>query len=119
MKIINKILIDDYQQKHADSVKPLENWKELVKLAKWHTPQDIRNAIRSADFLSGNRVIFNIGGNNHRATFNKSVKGRGGRRFCGRDFAPALFFYPVILCFYPVIPAFCNDRGSGFSCFLR
>ena len=32
MKIINKILIDDYQQKHADSVKPLENWKELVKL---------------------------------------------------------------------------------------
>ena len=66
VKLINKILIDDYQQKHADSVKPLENWKELVKLAKWHTPQDIRNAIRSADFLSGNRVIFNIGGNKHR-----------------------------------------------------
>ena len=66
VKLINKILIDDYQQKHADSVKPLENWKELVKLAKWHTPQDIRNAIRSADFLSGNRVIFNIGGNRHR-----------------------------------------------------
>ena len=53
-------------RKHADSITPLLSWIKLVKLAKWHTPQDIRNAIRSTDFLSGNRVIFNIGGNKHR-----------------------------------------------------
>ena len=60
-----KILID-YQQKHADSRVPLNNWMNLIRLAKWKTPQDIKNAINSVDFLSGNQVIFNIGGNKHR-----------------------------------------------------
>ncbi len=53
-------------QSHADAVKPLTNWMTLVRLAQWKKPQDIKNAIRSVDFLSGNRVIFNIGGNKHR-----------------------------------------------------
>lgn len=66
MELRNKIFLDDYMQKHADSVTPLINWIKLVRLAQWKTPQDIRNAIRSADFLSGNRIIFNIGGNKHR-----------------------------------------------------
>ncbi len=65
--IIRRVsILTDYKQKHADSVTPLTNWIKLVKLAKWKKPQDIRNAIRSADFLSGDRVIFNIGGNKHR-----------------------------------------------------
>jgi len=55
-----------YQRKHADSRIPLNSWMNLVRLAKWQTPQEIKNAIRSVDFLSGNRVIFNIGGNKHR-----------------------------------------------------
>lgn len=66
MDLINKNILDDYKKKHSDSVKPLANWERLVHLAQWKAPQDIRNAIRSADFLSGNRVIFNIGGNKHR-----------------------------------------------------
>lgn len=65
--IIRRIdLIVEYQKKHADSVTPLTSWVALVRLAKWRTPQDIKNNISSADFLSGNRVIFNIGGNRHR-----------------------------------------------------
>lgn len=65
--IIRRIdILADYQKRHADSVSPLRSWVKLARLAKWKTPQDIRNAIRSADFLSGNRVIFNIGGNKHR-----------------------------------------------------
>lgn len=66
MKIRRIDILTKYMQKHADSVTPLENWTKLARMAKWETPQDIRNAIRSADFLSGNRVIFNIGGNHHR-----------------------------------------------------
>lgn len=65
--IIRKLeLLVEYQKKHADSAAPLTSWVKLVRLAKWKTPQEIKNAIRSADFLSGNRVIFNIGGNKHR-----------------------------------------------------
>ena len=66
MELLNKNLLADYMQKHADSIKPLTSWIKLIQLAQWKTPQDIKNAIRSADFLSGNRVIFNIGGNKHR-----------------------------------------------------
>ena len=32
----------------------------------WKTPQDIKARYRSADFLPGNRVIFNIKGNHYR-----------------------------------------------------
>lgn len=65
--IIRRIdMVFAYQKKHADSVSPLASWVKLARLAKWKRPQDIKNAIASVDFLSGNRVIFNIGGNNHR-----------------------------------------------------
>ena len=66
MEILAKNLLDDYTRKHADSVTPVGNWVKMVRLAKWKTPQDVRNAINSVDFLPGNVVIFNIGGNNHR-----------------------------------------------------
>lgn len=66
VELLKRKILLDYQQKHADSRIPLTNWMNLVHLAKWKTPQDIKNAINSVDFLSGNRVIFNIGGNKHR-----------------------------------------------------
>lgn len=66
MKIRRIDILTEYIKKHADSVTPVENWTKLARMAKWKTPQDIRNVIRSADFLSGNRVIFNLGGNKHR-----------------------------------------------------
>ena len=66
MELLKRKILFDYQQKHADSRVPLNNWMNLIRLARWHTPQDIKNAISSVDFLSGNRVIFNIGGNKHR-----------------------------------------------------
>ncbi len=66
MQLENKYRLDEFMQNHADSIKPLTSWIKLVRLAQWKRPQDIRNAIGSADFLSGNRVIFNIGGNKYR-----------------------------------------------------
>lgn len=66
MQLLKRKILIDYQLKHADSRIPLNNWMNLIRLAKWKTPQDIKNAINSVDFLSGNRVIFNIGGNKHR-----------------------------------------------------
>ena len=66
MKLLKRKILLDYQRKHADSRIPLDNWMTLIRLAKWHTSQDIKNALNSVDFLSGNRVIFNIGGNKHR-----------------------------------------------------
>jgi mRNA interferase HigB len=37
-----------------------------AKMAKWKTPQDIKNQFRNASVLKGGRIVFNICGNKYR-----------------------------------------------------
>lgn len=53
-------------KKHANVKKALDVWFDEVSKANWQTPQDIKNHYSSADFLAGNRVIFNVRGNRYR-----------------------------------------------------
>jgi mRNA interferase HigB len=64
--IAGKTLIEKFIRKHANSKASLSAWIDDVEEADWKTPQDIKERYRSADFLSDNRVVFNIGGNNYR-----------------------------------------------------
>ena len=41
-------------------------WLEDVETASWNTPVDIKRRHRTADFLPGDRVVFNLGGNSYR-----------------------------------------------------
>lgn len=66
MTIAGRQLIEKFIRKHANSKASLSAWLEEAEDAAWETPQDIKDRYRSADFLSGNRVIFDIGGNNYR-----------------------------------------------------
>ncbi|NHN36905.1 type II toxin-antitoxin system HigB family toxin [Pseudomaricurvus alcaniphilus] len=66
MKVVASNLLSEFANKHANAKKALSCWLQEAKRANWTTPQDIKNHYRSADFLSGNRVIFNIKGNNYR-----------------------------------------------------
>jgi len=66
MTLLGRDLLDAYMRRHADTRQPLASWIQEVVSARWLTPQDIKNRYRSADFLSGNRVIFNLKGNHHR-----------------------------------------------------
>lgn len=66
MTIVGRQLIKRFIRKHANSKASLSAWLTEAEEAAWKTPQDIKDLYRSADFLSGNRVIFNIGGNNYR-----------------------------------------------------
>ncbi len=66
MTLIGRQLLDAYVKKHAACLNPLQAWVRIAEDAQWRTSQDIKNGFRSADFLSGNRVIFNIKGNDHR-----------------------------------------------------
>lgn len=66
MNIIKRKTIIDFWKKHADSKGALEAWYEEVKNSKWDTPADIKQRYGSADFLPGNRVVFNICGNRYR-----------------------------------------------------
>jgi mRNA interferase HigB len=46
---------------------PLTSWHKLVAKARWTGPSDIKQAFgTNVDFVAGNRVIFDIGGNKYR-----------------------------------------------------
>lgn len=58
--------IYEFAQRHPLSRKPLSMWVASTENATWTTTSDIKREFASADFLSDNRVIFNIGGNKFR-----------------------------------------------------
>ena len=66
MILVGSDKLDTFAKQYAQALKPLQAWRAEVKAAVWKTTQDIKNRYRSADFLAGNRVIFNIKGNDYR-----------------------------------------------------
>ena len=62
MRILGRDKIDKCIRKHASSKASLSAWCHEVESAEWKAPQDIKDRYSSADFLAGNRVIFNIKG---------------------------------------------------------
>jgi mRNA interferase HigB len=64
--IAGRQLIEKFIRKHANSKASLSAWLEDAEEAEWKSPQDIKHRFRSADFLPGNCVVFDIGGNNYR-----------------------------------------------------
>ena len=66
MIIANKELLDDYVQSHAQAIKPLNKWIEVVQAAKWTSHADLKATFPSADYIKNGRYVFNIGGNNFR-----------------------------------------------------
>ncbi|MFM2241504.1 MAG: hypothetical protein RLZ97_359 [Verrucomicrobiota bacterium] len=66
MTVVGKQVIEKFIRKHANSRASLSAWLDDAEASEWKTSQDIKNRYRTADFLSGNRVVFDIGGNNYR-----------------------------------------------------
>lgn len=66
MRVLGLRILDVFKDAHADARGPLEAWQMEVESAQWQTPQNVKNRYRSADFLSENRIVFNIKGNKYR-----------------------------------------------------
>lgn len=66
MRLLGVILLEEFKERHATARGSLDAWRKEVEQAEWRTPQDIKRHYRTADFLAGNRVIFNIKGNSYR-----------------------------------------------------
>jgi len=66
VRIISIASLKQFRETHNQAEQPLKAWVDEVKQAQWKTPQDIKDKYRSADFLSTNRVVFNIKGNDYR-----------------------------------------------------
>ena len=41
-------------------------WLREIESGHWRTPMDVKGRHRTADFLPGNRIVFNLGGNDYR-----------------------------------------------------
>ena len=66
MKVLGRDKLVKFGREHARAKKALDVWFHEAMKSDWKTPQDIKARYRSADFLAGNRVIFNIKGNHYR-----------------------------------------------------
>ncbi len=51
---------------HPDAENALKAWFKEAERAQWKSPADIKARFPSADFLPGNRMVFNIKGNHYR-----------------------------------------------------
>jgi len=58
--------LDEFVEQQTQARGPIQAWRAEAQQTTWCKPMDIKNRYGSADFLSKNRVIFNIGGNKYR-----------------------------------------------------
>ncbi len=66
MRVISRKALRDFWGKHADAEQPLKAWFHEAKSAHWKSFNEIKTQYRSADVVTGNRVVFNIKGNAYR-----------------------------------------------------
>lgn len=66
VRIFSRSTLAAFWKKYPDAEQPLRAWFHEVEKAAWRGPAEIRARYRSADFVAGDRVVFNVRGNNYR-----------------------------------------------------
>ena len=66
MRVIAKKILRDFWTKHPDCEQQLKSWYIEAEDALWKNMNQIKKDYPSASILAGNRVVFNIKGNNYR-----------------------------------------------------
>ncbi len=67
MQVLSKRTLRDFWTRHRQVERPLASWFKLVSKASWDGPADVKKAFGgNVDFIGGNRIIFDIGGNKYR-----------------------------------------------------
>ncbi|MFC5499198.1 type II toxin-antitoxin system HigB family toxin [Caenimonas terrae] len=66
MHVVSIKHIRDFYGRRPDAGPALKAWTQEARSASWKSPQDIRHRYASASFLKGNRVVFNLKGNDYR-----------------------------------------------------
>jgi len=66
VRIIAKRTLRDFWTKHADSEQQLKAWYRETEKTEWENINDLKKDYPSASILQGNRIVFNIKGNNYK-----------------------------------------------------
>ncbi len=66
MRIITKGTLREFWEKYPVAALPLQVWHKETKEANWQTPNDVKAQFGNASIVGGNRIVFNIKGNDFR-----------------------------------------------------
>lgn len=67
MQIIAKSTLRQFWERHNQAETPLKTWYAMVDKAEWNGPADVKVMFgANVDFVSDNRLIFDIAGNKYR-----------------------------------------------------
>ncbi len=66
MRVIALRSLRAFWQRHPAAERPLRAWYDEADRANWRSPADIKRSFRHASILKGQRVVFNIKGNEYR-----------------------------------------------------
>ena len=66
MRVIALSTLREFWRQHAPAETPLRSWFAEASRAAWRVPADIKAAHRNASFIAGDRVVFNVKGNDYR-----------------------------------------------------
>lgn len=66
MRLRNRVLLDKFVKKHADSTKVIQRFVDIVEEAEWQNLNDIKNNFNSADYVGNERYVFDVKGNKYR-----------------------------------------------------
>lgn len=84
MRILNKEVLDEFMDKHADAINSVNRWIEIVENNDFKNHNDLKRLFPSADYVGNSRYVFNIKGNRYRfLVLIVFVNGIMQIRFCG------------------------------------
>jgi mRNA interferase HigB len=66
MRVIAKKSLRLFWENHPDAEEPLLAWYREVEREDWDTPAKVKAKYGNASIVGGNRVVFNIKGNDYR-----------------------------------------------------
>jgi len=66
MRIISKRTLHVFWERFREAEEPLLAWYREVEKEDWDGPARLKDKYRSASIIKGNRVVFNIKGNDYR-----------------------------------------------------
>jgi len=65
VRSIAKRALQNFWKRHPKSKGSLEAWHQEVAHADWASPSAVKGHFRLASVLQGNRVVFNVAGNQY------------------------------------------------------
>ena len=66
MRIFSRGTLIEFWRKHPEAEGALRLWFSIVERASWTGPADVKDVFGNADFLQGNRIVFDLRGNTYR-----------------------------------------------------